>query len=88
MPRRRIPQEVEYKPPREYRIIIYLTEEHLKRWKKTYVDMEAKNYEEALMKLLDLYELAAMYLGTRRIDDLIKKLNDVLGISIRMKVVK
>ena len=87
MPRRRIPSEVEVKPPREYRIIIYLNEANLKRWKKLYVDMDVKNYEEALMKLLDLYELSSKYLGARRIDELIKKLNDVLGISVRMKVV-
>ena len=79
---------VEFRPPRDERIIIYTSKERKKKWEKTVIDMEVKNYEEALLGLLELYELSAKYLGTRRIDEMIKKLNEVLGISVRLRIVR
>jgi len=84
---RRIYRDVGVRPPRNRRIITYVNENNLIRWKKLYIDMNCRNYEDALMKLLDLYELSSRYLNERRIDELIKKLNDLLGISVKMKLV-
>jgi len=84
---KRIYREVEIRPPRNRRAIIYMNESNLVRWRKLYIDMSCRNYEDALMKLLDLYELSSKYLNERKIDELIKKLNDILGISVRMRLV-
>ena len=85
---KRIYREVEVRPPRDKRIIVYLNEKNLVRWKKVFVDMSCRNYEDALMKLLDLYELSSKYLNERKIDELIKKLNELLGISVKMRLVR
>jgi len=89
MPRRRYATgaEVEVRPPRDERVIIYCTKEHKKLWEKATVDMEVSNYEEAMVKLIQLYELTSKYLKEKRIDELIKRLNDVLGLSVRMKII-
>jgi len=85
---RRIYREVEVRPPRDKRIIVYMNEKNLVRWKKLYIDMNCRNYEDALMKLLDLYELSSRYLNEKKIDELIKKLNELLGISVKMRLVR
>lgn len=84
--RRRFFEEKEVRPPRDERVIVYCNEETKKRWQKAVIDMDVQNYEDALNKLLDLYELSSRYLGERRLDELIKKLNDILGVSVRMKI--
>ena len=83
---RRVPREAEYRPPREERIIIYASRENKKRWERLYVDMDARNYEEALMLLLDIYELSRKYLGLTRLEDIKKKLEEILGVSVKMRI--
>lgn len=86
--RRRYYEEVEIKPPREERIIIYATKETKTRWQKLAIDADVKNYEDFANLLLDIYELSAKYLGERRIEELKRKLEEILGVSIRMNIVK
>lgn len=83
----RIPREVEVRPPREERIIIYASRETKRRWQKLAIDAETKNYEEFANRLLDLYELTAQYLGEKKIDDLIRRLQEILGVTVRLRLV-
>lgn len=84
MPRYR--REVEVREPRDQRIIIYCTRDNKKRWEKAFIDMDERNYEEALMKLIDLYYLAADRLGVTRLDDVIEKLRNTLESTIKITV--
>lgn len=80
-------REIEVKPKRDERVIIYCNINTKKRWQKTVIDMNVTNYEDAISKLLELYELSSKYLKEKDISKLIKKLNEVLGISIKMNIV-
>ena len=75
------------KPQRDKRIIVYVNEANLIRWKKLFIDMSCKNYEDALMRLLDLYELCAKVFEERKHDELVKKVREVLE-PVRMKLVR
>ena len=75
------------KPQRDKRIIVYVNEANLIRWKKLFIDMSCKNYEDALMRLLDLYELCAKVFEEKKLDELLKKLREVLE-PVRMKLVR
>jgi len=88
MPRRIQKEEIEIRPPRTRRLIFYVNEENEKRWKKLFVDMNVKNYEDALMKLLDIYEYLVKQFGVTKIDEIRKKLEEVLGIGIKLKIVE
>ncbi len=79
-------KEYEARPSREERIIIYATKTTKQRWQKAVVDMEVRNYEEALNKLMDLYVLSSRYLQLSRIDDIIRRLHEILGTSVRFRV--
>jgi hypothetical protein len=68
MPRLR--DEIIVRPPRNRRIIIYVNELNERKWRKLFIDMKARNYEEALMKLLDIYELLVTYLQETSLDKL------------------
>ena len=70
---------------RTERIIIYASKENKKRWERTFPDFETKNYEEALMLLLDLYESVAAYFGEKRLKELVEKMRALKG--VRLKVV-
>jgi hypothetical protein len=76
----------ELKVQRDNRIIIYVTEESKKRFKKLYVDMGARNYEDALMKLLDIYEILSKKLSTTKLDEIKKQLEAIS--EIKLKVVE
>jgi hypothetical protein len=76
----------EEKVQRNNRIIIYVTEESKKRFKKLYVDMGARNYEDALMKLLDIYEILSKKLSTTKLDEIKKQLESIS--EIKLKVVE
>lgn len=74
------------RPGRTERIVIYASRESKNRWLKTVPDLDARNYEEALMLLLDLYEAAAEAFGERRIRALAKKIRE-MG-EYRLRVVR
>jgi hypothetical protein len=76
----------ELKVQRNNRIIIYVTEESKKRFKRLYVDMGARNYEDALMKLLDIYEILSKKLSTTKLDEIKKQLEAIS--EIKLKVVE
>jgi hypothetical protein len=76
----------EEKVQRNNRIIIYVTEESKKRFKRLYVDMGARNYEDALMKLLDIYEILSKKLSTTKLDEIKKQLEAIS--EIKLKVVE
>jgi hypothetical protein len=88
MPRRIQKDEIEVRPPRTRRLIFYVNEENEKRWKKLFVDMNVKNYEEALMRLLDIYEYLAKQFGTTKLDEIKRKLEEVLGVGVKLKIIE
>jgi len=82
--RRRVKEEEVEKKPRDRRIIVYVNQENLQRWRHSFLDMGVKNYEEALMLLLDVYEILSKQFGTKNLKEIIKKLNEFVSI-VRVK---
>lgn len=80
-------REIEIKPPRDQRIVIYCTEETKKRWKTLFVSMKVRNYEEALNRLLDLYEILSKAMKEKRLVDLVEKVEIHFGMGIQLKVI-
>jgi len=84
MPRTRI--TVREAKPRNMRLIFYVNSENKKRFRKLYLDMGVKNYEDALVKLLDIYEILSRKLGTTNLDEIKRSVEQLL--ELRVKVVK
>jgi len=76
--------EEKEKRKRDERILIYATKENKKRWEKTFPDFEVKNYEEALMLLLDLYEAASRFFNEKRLKVLVKKMREMGEYRLRI----
>ena len=72
---------------REERIIIYCNPDHKERWESTYPKFGVKNYEEALMMLLDIYDLLVRYLGVKKLPEIKKKLEELLGDALGYRIV-
>jgi hypothetical protein len=86
MPRgRKVIRENTY--PRNERIIIYCNKETKRRWQILQLDSDTNNYEDFANKLMDLYELTKKYLGKDNIDELIMRLHEILGVSVRLRIV-
>ena len=69
---------------RTERVIVYVTPDSKKRWRKALVDMEVRSGGEALELLLDLYEAASEYLGERRLRELVEKMRGMPGVRLRV----
>ena len=70
------------------RTVIWMAKENYERWKSTVPFLDHKNMERALMKLLDIYELACKLTGKKRADEVIMEMKKLLGESVNLKVVE
>ena len=85
MPRRwRRKKEEEKREPRNLRTIIYLTEKDYIRWKSTLPKLGVKNMEEALMLLLDLYEVMAKFVQKEKLRDVVEEAKKMFGVDMEL----
>jgi len=82
--RRRKEEEKEKREPRNYRTIIYLTERDYIRWKSTLPKLGVKNMEEALMLLLDLYEIMAKFVQKEKLRDVVEEAKKMFGVDMEL----
>jgi hypothetical protein len=81
MPRTRATEKAK---PRDMRLIFYVNSENKKRFRKLYIDMGSRNYEDALMKLLDIYEILSRKLGTTNLDEIKRSLEQLLELRVKL----
>ena len=85
MPRKwRRKKEEEKREPRSLRTIIYLTEKDYVRWKSTLPKLGVKNMEEALMLLLDLYEIMAKFVQKEKLRDVVEEAKKMFGVDMEL----
>jgi len=81
---RRRKEEKEKREPRNFRTIIYLTEKDYIRWKSTLPKLGVKNMEEALMLLLDLYEIMAKFVQKEKLRDVVEEAKKMFGVDMEL----
>lgn len=88
MARRRHVKEIEVRPPRDERIIVYANSNTKKRWQGLFIVSESRNYEDFANALLDIYEMLVNAFSVQNIEEVKRRLEELLGVSGKIKVVK